>query len=307
MMADLNSWEDSIRTRDQKLRKVCPSVPGRVTSRSSSLAFPSHLDQCSWRPGRPEPNVQEDEGGAPRAQKGLRRDGSLWHARAQGRGAQAGRREHARRGAHTAQELPGSRHACVGHCLLLLASGLVCDCALTVCGQMAQEYKQWDKLEKNIDKWESEFDEQDRQEQEARHRQAMLDERRAIELKEAAARKKIDDAEALKQLGNALLKSGDLAGALDKYTQAVTLDPGNYVAWANSAHVRLELGQVPRRVVQPLERVSAETNASTWRTCASPHTYTHVPVLYAHMHTHSCARTHHMRTCWSDSGGSKRL
>ena len=41
MMADLNSWEDSIRTRDQKLRKVCPSVPGRVISRSSSLAFPT--------------------------------------------------------------------------------------------------------------------------------------------------------------------------------------------------------------------------------------------------------------------------
>ena len=64
------------------------------------------------------------------------------------------------------------------------------------------------------------------QEQEEKHRDRMLEERRAIQEKEAAARKRVDDGEALKALGNALLKSGDLAGALDKYRQAVSTDPG---------------------------------------------------------------------------------
>jgi len=49
-------------------------------------------------------------------------------------------------------------------------------------------------------------------------------------------------------LGNALLKTGDLQGALDKYCEAVATDPGNYVAWANAAHVRLELGQASEAV-----------------------------------------------------------
>jgi len=111
-----------------------------------------------------------------------------------------------------------------------------------------QEYGQWDKLEKNIDKWEEDFDEQTRQEYEDEHRNRMLAERRAIQEKEDAARKKVEDAEALKVLGNALLKTGDLQGALDKYCEAVATDPGNYVAWANAAHVRLELGQASEAV-----------------------------------------------------------
>merc|ERR1719409_120027 len=187
MMADLNSWEDSIRTRDQKLRK------GDLN--------PTYKKMKEVPPVRKKGFAEMVPSGMP--------------------GPKDEERKQAAESMRDAERIQPKNY---------------------------QEYKQWDKLEKNIDKWESEFDEQDRQEQEARHRQAMLDERRAIELKEAAARKKIDDAEALKQLGNALLKSGDLAGALDKYTQAVTLDPGNYVAWANCAHVRLEFGQMAEAV-----------------------------------------------------------
>ena len=111
------------------------------------------------------------------------------------------------------------------------------------------DYNQWDKfVHRNLDKMLEDFDEQDRQEQEDKHRQRMLEERRAIEEKEAVARKNVEDGEALKVLGNALLKTGDLEGALAKYCEAVALDPGNFVAWANAAHVRLELGQLKEAV-----------------------------------------------------------
>lgn len=112
-----------------------------------------------------------------------------------------------------------------------------------------QDYHHWDKFVNNkLDKMLDDFDEQDRQEQEEKHRNSMLEDRRRIDEKEAEARKKVEDGEALKQLGNALLKTGDLASALDKYCQAVSMDPGNAAAWANAAHIRLELGQVQEAV-----------------------------------------------------------
>jgi cytochrome c-type biogenesis protein CcmH/NrfG len=93
------------------------------------------------------------------------------------------------------------------------------------------------------------------------HRERMLAERRAIQEKEDAARKKVEDAEALKVLGNALLKTGNLQGALDKYCEAVAKDPGNYVAWANAAHVRLELGQVTEEVEACTKGISTKALA----------------------------------------------
>lgn len=123
------------------------------------------------------------------------------------------------------------------------------DAAESIKPKSYADYHQWDKfVNKNLDKILDDFDETDRQEQEEKHRNRMMEERRAIEDKEAAVRKKVEDGEALKVLGNALLKTGDLVGALDKYCQAVACDAGNYIAYANAAHVRLELGQVKEAV-----------------------------------------------------------
>ena len=86
------------------------------------------------------------------------------------------------------------------------------------------------------------------QEQEEKHRERMLQERRAIEEKEAAARKKVEDGEALKALGNALLKAGDLPAALDKYQQAVATDPGQPSPAAAAAPCASHLAACPRRL-----------------------------------------------------------
>jgi len=105
-----------------------------------------------------------------------------------------------------------------------------------------QDYNQWDKfVHRDLDKMLEDFDENDRQEQEEGHRNRLAEERRRIEEKERLARAHVEEAERLKNLGNDLLKQGDLEGARSMYGRAIESDPQNHIPYANRAQVLLQL------------------------------------------------------------------
>eukprot|EP00283_Hemiselmis_rufescens_P011240 CAMPEP_0173436332 /NCGR_PEP_ID=MMETSP1357-20121228/15885_1 /TAXON_ID=77926 /ORGANISM="Hemiselmis rufescens, Strain PCC563" /LENGTH=347 /DNA_ID=CAMNT_0014401399 /DNA_START=56 /DNA_END=1095 /DNA_ORIENTATION=+ len=105
-----------------------------------------------------------------------------------------------------------------------------------------QDYNQWDQfVHKDLDKMLEDFDENDRQEQEEGHRNRLAEERRKIDEQERLARAHVEEAERLKNLGNDLLKSGDLEGARNMYGRAIETDEKNHVPFANRAQVYLKL------------------------------------------------------------------
>lgn len=79
---------------------------------------------------------------------------------------------------------------------------------------------------------------------------------RQAEKEVAAAKEQSEAAEQLKAEGNALFQAGDSLGALDKFTDAIELDPSNHVLFSNRSGANLKLLRT-RDAVADAERCTA--------------------------------------------------
>eukprot|EP00960_Hanusia_phi_P039828 754070-Hanusia_phi.AAC.2 len=112
-----------------------------------------------------------------------------------------------------------------------------------------QDYGQWDKfVAKDLDKMIEEFDENDRQEEEAKHRTKLAEERRKIEEKEQEIIRTREESDRIKDEGNKLLMTGDYESAILKYTTSLEKNPKNSISFANRAQAYISINDYEKAV-----------------------------------------------------------